>query len=224
MNSPRRLRLDLSYYYRLPSVQVSLGVVLAFFIIAFFVMFAIRPTFATIVKLQRDITESKKTLVLLETKVKALDSAAQLLDKIKPSLPKLESSIPGSSINYGELSRSLEVLAQQTGVVLDNFTLGQGILMSQLVAPYLPNKNQETIELPITIKVTGTYPNCSNFLTRVNNNVRLTNIDSLTLAKDGTAKKGSNEAGLTMTLSGKVYYMGDNAAIKKIFPEEKGKK
>lgn len=187
-------------------------------------MFAIRPTFATIVKLQREITESKKTLQALDTKVKALDSATKLLEKVNPVMSKLEISIPGEAINYGDLTRSFEILAQQTGVVMDNFALGEGVLMSRLNTPYIASKNQVTTELPISLKVTGTYPSCLDFLTRAITNLRLTDIDSLTLAHDGGAKRGAATTGLTMTISGKVFYMADSSALNKVFPEKKGDK
>ena len=134
MSSTRRLRLDLMRYYRLPSVQVSIGVVLALFITAFFIMFAIRPTFATIVTLQKTIVESRETLKLLETKVTSLGKASTLLEKIKPQLPLLDSSIPANGMNYDEISYSLEALAQNTETTLESFTLGKSILSSRLVS------------------------------------------------------------------------------------------
>ena len=149
MSTSRRLRLDLARYYRLPSVQVSLGVVLAFMIMAFFIMFAIRPTFATIVKLQKNIEESRKTLSDLETKVTALSKAALLLEKIKPQLPKIESSIPADGMRYDELAYNLEALSQNTGTTLESFTLGDSLISSRLVDAYTPNKKQEVVPTPI---------------------------------------------------------------------------
>lgn len=224
MNTPRRLRLDLNYYYRLPSVQVSLGIVLAFFIIAFFIIFAIRPTFSTIVKLQREIEESSKTLVILDTKVKNLDQATQILNRLNNVLPKLMASVPGNGVGYGELSRSLEVMAQESGVLLDTFTLGESLLMSRLSTPFESSKNQTPIELPITIKVSGSYLTCTDFLSKISNNLRLANLDGVTITKDGAASKSSTETKITMTITGKVYYLADKVMIEKVLPTQKGGK
>lgn len=223
MSTSRRLRLDLARYYRLPSVQVSIGVVLAFMIMAFFIMFAIRPTFATIVKLQKNIEESRKTLSDLETKVTALSKAAILLEKIKPQLPKIESSIPADGMRYDELAYNLEALSQNTGTTLESFTLGDSLLSSRLVDAYTPNKKQEVVPTPITVRVNGTYPQVSAFLNRIASAIRLTDIDSIAILKDGTGSRKSDVAGLTMTISGMVYYTADPATMQKIFPKDGGK-
>ena len=224
MNSSRRLRLDLARYYRLPSVQVSLGVVLAFMITAFFIMFAIRPTFATIVKLQKNIEESRTTLKDLETKVAALSKAATLLEKIRPQLPRLETSIPPDGMRYDELAYSLEALAQNTETALESFTLGDSLVTSRLVNAYTPNKKQEVVPTPITVRINGTYPQVSAYLTRLASTIRLTAIESVAILKDGTGSRTSEGGTLTMTISGLVYYAADPGAIQKVFPNEGGKK
>lgn len=223
MNSSRRLRLDLARYYRLPSVQVSLGVVLAFMITAFFIMFAIRPTFATIVKLQKNIEESRTTLKDLETKVAALSKAATLLEKIKPQLPNLETSIPPDGMRYDELAYSLEVLAQNTETTLESFTLGDSLVASRLVNAYTPNKKQEVVPTPITVRINGTYPQVSAYLTRLASAIRLTAIESVAILKDGAGSRNSEGGTLTMTISGLVYYAADPGAIQKVFPKDGGK-
>lgn len=224
MSAPRRLRLDLMRYYRLPSVQVSIGVVLALFITAFFIMFAIRPTFATIVKLQKTIEESRETLKVLETKVTSLAKASTLLEKIKPQLPLLDSSIPADGMNYDEISYALEALAQNTETTLESFTLGESILASRLVNVYEPSKKSEVIPSPITIRINGTYPQVVAYLSRLASTIRLTSIESVAIIRDGTGSKKTGTGGLTMTIGGSVYYMGDTAAINKVLTTSEGGK
>ncbi len=221
MNNNRRLRLDLMRYYRLPSVQVSLGVVLALLITAFFIMFAIRPTLVTITKLQSEIEESRKTLTLLETKVQALTTASTLLEKIKPQLPKIEESIPGEGMSYEKLAYNLEALAQNTGTRLESFTLGESLLSSRLINAYAENKKQEVIASRITIRINGAYPQINAFLTRLASTIRLTSIESVAILRDGTKANEAGSGSLSMTISGEVYYLADPGAIKKVFPEER---
>lgn len=221
MNNNRRLRLDLMRYYRLPSVQVSLGVVLALLITAFFIMFAIRPTLVTITKLQSEIEESRKTLTLLETKVQALTTASTLLEKIKPQLPKIEESIPGEGMSYEKLAYNLEALAQNTGTRLESFTLGESLLSSRLINAYAENKKQEVIASRITIRINGAYPQINAFLTRLASTIRLTSIESVAILRDGTKANEAGSGSLSMTISGEVYYLADPAAINKVFPEER---
>lgn len=223
MNSSRKLRLDLARYYRLPSVQVSLGVVLAFLITAFFIMFAIRPTLATIVTLKKNIDESRTTLKDLETKTSALAKAATLLEKIKPQIRLLETSIPPDGMRYEELAYNLEALAQSTGTNLESFALGESIVSSRLVNVYTPNKKQEIVPAMITIRINGTYPQVRAYLTRIASTIRLTSIESVAILKDGTGSRTSEGGTLTMTISGSVYYAAEPGAVKKIFPNKGGK-
>lgn len=192
-------------------------------ITAFFIMFAIRPTFATIVKLQKNIEESRTTLKDLETKVTALSKAATLLEKIKPQLPSLETSIPPDGMRYDELSYSLEALAQNTETTLESFTLGDSLVSSRLVNAYTPNKKQEVVPTPITVRINGTYPQVSVYLTRLASTIRLTAIESVAILKDGAGSRNSEGGTLTMTISGLVYYAADPGAIQKVFPKDGGK-
>lgn len=227
MNSPRKLRLDLARYYRLPSVQVSLGVVLAFLISALLIMFAIRPTFATIVALNKEIKETRETVSLLEKKVTALNRAVSILETIKPNLPTLERSIPGDGVGYDELTRGLEALAQNTGATLETVTVGKSIVSSRLVTAYIPDKKQEVAETPISIRVRGDYPALSGFLTRLLGTVRLTSVESVALLKDGgkaSRSAASTEGELNLTINGAVLYTVDPGAMGKVFPSnERGK-
>lgn len=225
MNTSRKLRLDLARYYRLPSVQISLGVVLAFLMSALFIMFALRPTFATIVSLQKEIEESRDLVVTLETKVKALNQASTLLETIKPNLPILEKSIPSDGMGYDQLSRSLEALSQNTGARLDSFTLGSSLVSSRLVNAYNPDKKAEIIQAPITLRVRGSYGSLSNFLDRIMGTVRLTSLESVALFRDGARGRGeTTNTELTMTITGTVNYMADPSALLKVFPKSEGGK
>ena len=192
-------------------------------ITAFFIMFAIRPTFATIVKLQKNIEESRTTLKDLETKVTALSKAATLLEKIKPQLPSIETSIPPDGMRYDELAYSLEALAQNTETTLESFTLGDSLVSSRLVNAYTPNKKQEVVPTPITVRINGTYPQVSVYLTRLASTIRLTAIESVAILKDGAGSRNSEGGTLTMTISGLVYYAADPGAIQKVFPKDGGK-
>lgn len=223
MNSSRKLRLDLARYYRLPSVQASLGVVLAFLITAFFIVFAIRPTFSTIVSLQKSIVDSREILEELEEKVIALGKAASLLEKIKPQLPVLEASIPSKGIGYDELSFNLEALSINTGVTIESFTVGKSPIQSRLLTIYEPNKEQEVVSTPITVRINGSYAQAQEFLTKLASTIRLNSLESVTIMRDGKNSKTLGAGSLSMTIGGQVFYLIDQGSLQKIFPTEKAK-
>lgn len=222
MISSRKIRMDLMRYYRMPSVQVSLGVVLAFLITSFFIMFAIRPTFATIVSLQKSVEDSKKLLLELEAKADALVKASTLLEKISPQLPTLESSIPNDGVGYDEISHNLEALAQNTNTTLETFTIGESLIQSRLMTAYKPSKKQEVTETKILIRARGDYGSLYAFLSRLAGSVRLTDIESITILKDiaGGVVDENNSEPLTMTINGSIYYMAEPGAIEKLFPSK----
>ncbi len=223
MNTSRKLRLDLARYYRQPSVQVSIGVVLAMLITTFFIVFAIRPTFGTIVKLQKNIKDSRSVLKELEQKVLDLGKAASLLEKIKPQLSILETSIPSKGIGYDELSYNLEALAQSTSVTIDSFTIGKSPIQSRLAPIYELDIKQEVVATPITVRISGSYPNILQFLTKLAHAIRLSGLDNITVMRDGKNVKNSGQEELSMTITGQVYYLVDDTALQKIFPKEKAK-
>ncbi|MCQ3944207.1 MAG: hypothetical protein DPW11_00285 [bacterium] len=126
-------------------------------------------------------------------------------------------------MRYDELAYSLEVLAQNTETTLESFTLGDSLVASRLVNAYTPNKKQEVVPTPITVRINGTYPQVSAYLTRLASAIRLTAIESVAILKDGAGSRNSESGTLTMTISGLVYYAADPGAIQKVFPKDGGK-
>lgn len=218
----RRYQLDLRRYYRIPSVQVSLGIVLSLFIVAFFLIFAIRPTFATIAKLYKEIEESQKTLTTLEAKVKSLNKANDLMTKITPLLEKVDSGIPTNEAGTQDLTASIEAMALQAGVNVESVTVGGSLLNSTIAKPYTADKKGEVMELPYTIRVSGPFPNCMQMLQNMFRVARIASIDTVSISKEGT-KKQVTTISTGMTIAGKAYYVANKSLIEKALPEMKEK-
>jgi Tfp pilus assembly protein PilO len=213
----RKYQLDLSRYYRIPVVQASLNVVMSLFIAAFFILFALRPTFITILKLQKTIADSQVTYKTLEAKVAALQKAAKSLETLAPELPFIDASIPAKEAGYTPLISSMEVLAQQHGVTLITSTLGETVLYSRIFSPFTPNKNQTLVSLPFSARVVGSYQAVSQFLHSVLNMDRVINVESLTYAREGNTK-GSTVVSTSLTITGEAYYLADQAQLLKAMP------
>jgi len=218
----RRYQLDLRRYYRIPSVRVSLGIVLSLFIIAFFLIFAIRPTFATIAKLYKEIEESQKTLTTLEAKVKSLIKANDLMTKITPLLEKIDAGIPTSEAGVQDLAASIEAMAAQAGVSVESVTVGESLLNSTIAKPYAADKKGEVIELPYTIRVSGTFHNCMQMLQNMFRIARIASIENVSISKEGT-KKQVTTISTGMTITGQAYYVANKNLIEKAMPETKAK-
>lgn len=218
--STQKAKLDLARIYRTPAMQVSLTIVLSLFVISFFVIFALRPTIISIVTLKKTIAESQKTLQQLETKSRNLELVATQLEEIKDELPRLTLSVPTKGAEYASLTRDLEILAQQTGSKLDSESLGPTLLFSRILSPFTPSKDQTVVELPFSIRVTGSYASVINFLARVLSMPRIMMVESATITREAGPKNAATSVALN--ISGSTYYLANEAQLQKALPEKKG--
>lgn len=221
MNLPsRRYTQDLRRYYRMPAVQVSLTLVLSLFVIAGFITFALRPTILSVVALRKTIAESQKTLQILLVKVSSLQKAEKQLESLSGSLPLLNTSIPNIGAQYAPLTLAVESLASQSGVTLESESLGSTLLFSRVLAPYKPSKMQRVVELPFNVRVSGSYPNVANFLTRLLGMERIVVSESITITREAGLKTAASS--VAMNLSGKAFYLADPAQLS--LPKNVGKR
>lgn len=221
----RKYELDLSRYYRLPAVQSSLSVVLSLFVVAFFLVFALRPTFISIVELQKNIEESKKTLTQLEAKVQTLESVSKRWEELKKYLPMIDASIPQTGASYQEFVSVIELLASQAGVKLDTGSLGNTLLFSRVLSPFTQTKSSDIVEMPFALRVVGTYAQVSDFLALVMKLDRLMALDTLTYSREGVKGAQPSDTPLTtLTIQGRLFYLADLKQLKKAIEttEKKG--
>lgn len=219
--APNKYSQDLRRYYRMPAIQSSLTLVLSLFVMAFFIVFALRPTIISIVTLKKNIAESTKTFKTLETKVANLQKAATQLENIKPSLPTLNLDIPNIGASYNPIVMAVESIANQTNVKIDNESLGETLLFSRLITPYAPSKNQNVVILPFSVRVTGSYMNVMEFLKRLLSMNRIILAETVTISREASTKISADT--VSLNISGNAYYLADEALLKKSL-EVKGQK
>jgi Tfp pilus assembly protein PilO len=211
---------DLGRYYRQPATQVSLALVLSLFIMAVFIIFALRPTLVAVTTLQKTIAESQTILQTLDAKVSNLQKASAQLEAIKPSLANLNSSIPNDGADYGTFSKTVEQLALQDGVTLDTGSLGPTLLYSRILTVFTPDKNQNVVTLPYTIRIIGSYPSVYTFLTQILMMQRVVSVDSVTITKQAESK--TNTEAVAMDIGGNAYYLASDAQLKQALIVNKG--
>ena len=213
---------DLRRYYRLPAVQVSLAVVLSLFVMAVFIIFALRPTIISITNLKKTIVESEKTLKQLDAKVVALQKASAQLENIKPLLGNINASIPNLGAEYGPLTKSIELVASQSGVRVENESISGTLLFSRVLSPFSPNKNQKIISMPFSIRVTGSYIGISDFMSKLLKMERIVLAESISITKENGSKTA--EQIVALNLSGNVFYIADEEQLNKALNVKKGQK
>lgn len=211
---------DLRRYYRMPSVQTSMTLVLSLFVVSFFIIFALRPTILSIVSLKKDIAESQKTLKTLVVKVENLQKASVELDKIRPFLLTLNNEIPNNGARYSPLVSVVEQLATSSQVQLESESLGPTLLFSRVLSPFALNIGQNIVVLPFTVRVVGTYPNTYDFLRKLVSLERIIAIESVTVSRESTSK---NSSGLVaLNIMGNAYYLADEELLNKAMEIKKG--
>jgi len=210
----RQYSVNLLKYYRVPSVQKSLSLVLSIFISAIFIMLAIRPTLVAITKLKATIAESEKTLVQLKAKTSALQKARVVWEKIKPMQPEIEASFPVSGPDYQNITKSIEILAKEGGVAITGESLGEALIYSSIIDPYAGQK-RTVVEMPYSVTVLGNYPQLATFLEQIFNMSRVFGIESLSMGKDVT-KTNTGVTSLSLSLGGKLYYLANEEQLSTI--------
>ncbi len=218
----RRYSQDLRRYYRMPAVQVSLTLVLSVFLMSVFVVFALRPTILSIVNLKKTISESKKVLQQLETKVNFLQKASNQLETLRPVIPNINNSIPNNGAMYSPITLAIDELAYQVGVIVESESLGPTLLYSRILSPFTPNKNQKVVELSFSLRVSGGYSEVTDFLNMMMKMERIVLVDNVTIAKQAGAKNST--ASVTMNVSGLAFYLADATQLDKALIQKKGGK
>ena len=218
----RRYSQDLRRYYRMPAVQVSLTLVLSVFLMSIFVVFALRPTILSIVNLKKTISESKKVLQQLETKVNFLQKASNQLETLRPVIPNINNSIPNNGAMYSPITLAIDELAYQVGVIVESESLGPTLLYSRILSPFTPNKNQKVVELSFNLRVSGGYSEVADFLNLMMKMERIVLVDNVTIAKQAGAKNST--ASVTMNVSGLAFYLADATQLDKALIQKKGGK
>ena len=218
----RRYSQDLRRYYRMPAVQVSLTLVLSVFLMSIFVVFALRPTILSIVNLKKTISESKKVLQQLETKVNFLQKASNQLETLRPVIPNINNSIPNNGAMYSPITLAIDELAYQVGVIVESESLGPTLLYSRILSPFTPNKNQKVVELSFNLRVSGGNSEVADFLNLMMKMERIVLVDNVTIAKQAGAKNST--ASVTMNVSGLAFYLADATQLDKALIQKKGGK
>lgn len=154
----RQYYLNLRQYYQRPKAKVSFFVLLSFFTVVFFSVFAIRPTVTTIGLLVREIEDKRNIDKSLEEKLQALDNLQGQMVAIQSELPLILSLVPESS-DLGRLMQEFELIAgQQTVVLLSVEFQPVKLTETQITA------RDEARMINFSLTVGGSFDTLTNFL------------------------------------------------------------
>lgn len=197
----RRFKVDLSAFYQNKKVRTYASVVLTIGTVAFFLLFAIRPTIITIAKLTREIKDNKTVIDGLDRKIESLNSAQIEYQRIKNQLSLIDEALPLEP-DLGLLVRQLEALARKDSVSLVSLQFSPSILVE--AAPEknggVTNLDGKTSELGFSLSATGDYDRLTSFAKKLTELRRIVKIEAYALDKDKSEK-------MTLVLKAQAYYL-----------------
>ncbi len=185
-----------------------LEIILSLATISLFALFALRPTFLTISSLMKEIKTKKETIAKMDTKIRNLQTAQNILEQEFLRIPILETAVPLFS-QPQNFSHQIEGIALTTNVQILGIRIDETLLKGDSVAKGQTAKKTSAFPSDIgatdfSVSAIGSYQNLSNFLNSIENLRNPVKIDILGI---NLSKREEGNI-LTLVISGKVPYLG----------------
>lgn len=160
-----------------------------------FILFAIKPTFETIVLLQKKLTTQKDTIQKLDKKISDLEAAQINYNNIDLSVKSsIASSVPLNP-ELAKLIRNLENTTGETTATISALQFQPLSIEKQTAA------EKKLQEISFTFNIEGSYPGLKQVLQKLYNSSRLFTIENLSFNKVTSGNI------LLMNITGKAYYL-----------------
>ena len=205
-SSATSYKKNLMDIYKKPAAQVSTALILTVFAIIFFAAFAIRPTLATIVELNKKIEDQKEVVEKLEKKATALATAQSEYLLIEDKIPLVEAAIPKTH-SLDTLLKQIEGIAASINVPINSIQVDEIVFPEE--APNI-KKDGAVVSLPLSITLSSQYGDIKEFMNLLSKIKRLVTIESVSFSSDL-----NNEVGLKMSLAIKTYHLPGDLELEK---------
>ena len=186
------------YFELLPDFQNEkaqkfTSLVLSIVALSFLGLFAINPTLSTIARLNKELSDNKKTDRQLQQKISSLSILGQKYNSLQDNLPFVLSSIPNNP--------EVPLLLSQLQSIIKNADLTITSLQSfQVEAVSSNTKNKKYSSYSFSFSGNGSYENIAKFISTLLNMQRIISLDNFSISK-------SNQSGLLqITLRGTAYF------------------
>lgn len=192
-------------YSAKPQAKGGVEVLLSAVLIAFFALFALRPTINTIADLLAQIENQKEIGVQLDQKISALQKAKQVFTQEQSNIALLDQSLPKKSQPI-QFLQQVEGYVAKSDVAIEAFTLdniaiyGDSVLKSAEIKGKVPNTN--IIRLSLTIR--GSYEKLLAFLKDSEGLRRVIEVDAVNF---GETKESRLTGDLSLTITGNTSYL-----------------
>lgn len=198
------------YYQRIspllkkPKMQASTAAVFSFLAVSLFLWYAVRPTAQTIIFLQREIADKTVLNQQMEAKITALIEAQATYENIKDRLTVLDDALPHNP-DAVILARQLKNIARASEASISAIQIPSVPILASESTPGAKLVSQKPLqEFPVTVVVSGNYPEIKAFLNGILSLRRITSVDMLTIKQGKSLEVGQSVLQLSVRL--KSYY------------------
>jgi Tfp pilus assembly protein PilO len=209
----KRYYQSLEPAFQKPATRAYTAIIFSFLVVSLFGWYAIRPTMQTIFTLRREIADKTDLNKKMEDKISALIEAQAAYQEIEPKLPVVDQALPVTS-DAVRAARYLSALASDSRVTITTM----GISSLPLTADTGPGAKQATasdtlVNFPISLSVTGAYPDIKSFTQGILNLRRIMQITSMLFspiyAEEPAASGSATPAGtqVKLDLKLKLFYL-----------------
>lgn len=179
--------------------------VAAIFLVTFFVIFAIKPTIATIAELLAEIKAREELNQQLDNKISQIFAAQSLYNQVYDRLYLLDQALPTNS-EFTRFSQTFEGGRLEAGLDLNTLNYSSIILTEKKNSKAPARENQE---FKFSTGLTGYYPNLKTFLEDLFNQRRIIYVNSLKISQGKTNQEQEkvDNLPLVITIDGKTFYL-----------------
>jgi len=186
-NSFSRYYIQVRKIWDKPTVRQFSQMTATLFLIAFFLLFALKPTIETIFELNKKIDDAKITESEMTSKITNLNAAINIFQKISPDLPLLDQYYP-SSPQAKQIIDIVNIDAEKTGMQTKNYSIGEY------------KESDIKGQIAIRFSSSNNYISTMAFVDNLINSKRLIVLDSLNISE--SKEKGQ----LEISINGNTFY------------------
>jgi len=197
----RRYLADLYHLSQDKMIVVYAELTLTLLTIAFFALFALKPTITTIASLIQEQQGKKELDRKLQAKINALNAAQTNYHLAEEFFPLVEEALPTEPL-VQRLVYQLETLTQNEGLSIMSLNVEPVVLIGETKEKE-KRKFGESSALSFSLLLKGEFNNLSKFTSDLEKLRRIVNIDSLTLSQ----KEIEGGKTMVLNLSGQVYFL-----------------
>ncbi len=182
---------DILPYLKKQKNQEYFMVILTLGATIFFALFAINPTLSTIVKLRKEIEDSRFVESALTNKINHLSSLSTQYSEIQSDIPVILDAIPEQP-QAPTLVGQIQTIAQTTSISIEELDISEVGLTDEGAS--------KSSKFNFNLTATSTYENLKNFISELVIMQRIVSLEKITLTKN------SDTESIQLDLQGTAYY------------------